>query len=147
MPALRVGAARADALLNDQLEESPTVSSQTFQPGPPPAGISEPPEFPVFRAQARPVVTEAYDVPGPTPVYLSSAGSGTDGWAVVALVTSLLGLSLVAVITGHVALHRISASGRRGRGMAVAGLVLGYLAVAASAAAVAWFYYGFHFWL
>ncbi len=123
------------------------MSSQTFHPGPPPAGISEPPEFPIFRAPARPAMTETYDVPGPTPIYLSGAGSGREAWAVVALVTSLLGLSLVAVITGHVALSRISASGRRGRGMAVTGLLLGYLALAASAAAVAWFYYGFRFWL
>ena len=120
------------------------MSSQTFQPGPPPAGISEPPEFPIFRTPVRPAATQTYDVPAP--IYLSG-GSGTEPWAVVALVTSLLGLSLVAVITGHVALSRISTSGRRGRGMAATGLVLGYVAVAASVAAVAWFYYGFRFWV
>jgi hypothetical protein len=39
--------------------------------------------------------------------------------------------SVVAVILGHVALHQIRTSGQGGRGMAIAGLALGYIGVAA----------------
>lgn len=55
----------------------------------------------------------------------------TNSNAVAALVFSLLwgfGLfSLGAVILGHVALHQIRRTGEGGNGLAVAGLILGYL--------------------
>jgi MFS-type transporter involved in bile tolerance (Atg22 family) len=38
--------------------------------------------------------------------------------------------SILAVIFGHVALRRIAREGKAGRGMAIAGLVLGYIGVA-----------------
>ena len=52
--------------------------------------------------------------------------------AVASLVTALLGLNLVAVILGHMALKRINASSETllGSGMAKAGLVIGYLSMA-----------------
>ncbi|BDZ44982.1 DUF4190 domain-containing protein [Naasia aerilata] len=49
-----------------------------------------------------------------------------DGRAVAALVLSLVGLHVLGVILGHVALARIRRTGAGGRGMAIAGLVLGY---------------------
>ena len=59
----------------------------------------------------------------------------TNGLAVVSLIASLVWVlgSIVAVITGHVALRQIARSGGRqsGRGIAIAGLALGYLGVAA----------------
>ena len=123
------------------------MSSQTFQPGPLPTGMSEPPSFPSVGVAPRRVVPSAYVAPEAQPMYLPGQIVGTDPWAVVAFVTSLLGLGPVAVISGHVALSRISTIARRGRGLAVTGLVLGYLATAASAAAVAWLYFGFSFGL
>lgn len=123
------------------------MSSQTFQPGPLPAGMSEPPSFPSVGVAPRRVVASGYVAPEAPPMYLPGQILSIDPWAVVAFVTSLLGLSLVAVITGHVALSRISTTGRPGRGLAVTGLVLGYLAIAAGAAAVAWFYFGVRFGL
>jgi hypothetical protein len=38
--------------------------------------------------------------------------------------------SILAIIFGHVALSRIASRGERGRGMAIAGLVLGYFGLA-----------------
>jgi Domain of unknown function (DUF4190) len=35
--------------------------------------------------------------------------------------------SILAVVFGHVSLHQIRSSGQSGRGLAIAGLVLGYL--------------------
>ncbi len=49
------------------------------------------------------------------------------GWAYASLITAMLGLGLVAVICGHVAPARIRRGEGRRRGIAIAGLVLGYL--------------------
>ena len=59
---------------------------------------------------------------------------GTNGSAVAALVLGILGwltvvLAPLAIVFGHVERHQIRRSGESGRGMATAGLVLGYLAV------------------
>jgi len=65
--------------------------------------------------------------PGPT------RPRGTNGMAVASLVLSLLWLcwlgSIAAVILGHIALSQIKRTGQAGRGIAIAGLVLGYLGV------------------
>ncbi|HEX4443167.1 MAG TPA: DUF4190 domain-containing protein [Galbitalea sp.] len=54
-------------------------------------------------------------------------GQRTNGFAVASMILGLLGLSLFAIIFGHVALGQIRRSGERGGGMAVTGLVFGYL--------------------
>ncbi|MFD0893466.1 DUF4190 domain-containing protein [Luteolibacter ambystomatis] len=56
----------------------------------------------------------------------------TSGLAIASLVTGLLGLGLVAVICGHIALSQIkkSAGALTGKGMAVTGLVVGYVTIA-----------------
>jgi hypothetical protein len=38
--------------------------------------------------------------------------------------------SILAIVFGHVSLHQMRSSGQGGRGMAIAGLVLGYLGLA-----------------
>lgn len=47
--------------------------------------------------------------------------------AITAFVLGLLGLGLLSVVFGHVALGQIRRTGESGAGLAVAGLVLGYL--------------------
>ena len=54
----------------------------------------------------------------------------TNGFAVTALILGLLGGMILPVVFGHIALAQIGRTGDRGRGMAIAGLVLGYLSVA-----------------
>jgi hypothetical protein len=50
--------------------------------------------------------------------------------AVVSLASAVSGIaSLMAVITGHIALAQIKKSGESGRTMAIIGLVLGYLGI------------------
>lgn len=56
-----------------------------------------------------------------------SAPRGTDGVAIAALVASLLALGPVAIVLGVVALRRTRRSGTPGRGLAVAGVVIGSL--------------------
>jgi peptidyl-prolyl cis-trans isomerase B (cyclophilin B) len=60
----------------------------------------------------------------------------TDGLAVAALVLGVCGFGLLPVVFGHVALRRIRRTGDQGAGLAIAGLVLGYLALAAAAVGV-----------
>lgn len=57
----------------------------------------------------------------------------TSGVAIASLVTSLLGIGLAGVICGHVALSKIkkAAGTLGGKGLAIAGLVIGYLQIVA----------------
>lgn len=92
------------------------MSDQT--PPPPPPAPSGPPQQP------------QYGAPAP------ATGGGTNGLAVASLILGILWLcwlgSLLAVIFGHVALGQIKKSGETqgGKGLAIAGLVLGYLGIA-----------------
>ena len=84
------------------------------------ADVSPPPPPPAYAPYPPPVV--AYQT--------------TNGLAVASLVAGFLWLawfgSIVAVIFGHIALRQIKQSGGResGTGLAIAGLVLGYMGVA-----------------
>ena len=69
---------------------------------------------------------QGYGTPGPP----------TNTMAVVALISGICGAtvvpfigSIVAIITGHMARKQIATTGEQGSGMAVAGLVLGYVVV------------------
>jgi hypothetical protein len=53
----------------------------------------------------------------------------TSPLAVVSLVTSLVGAHLAGIITGHIALSQIRRTGERGRGLAIAGVVIGYVGI------------------
>ena len=71
------------------------------------------------------------------PAYLGSyapARPGTNGLAIASFICGLAffcGITApVAVVLGHVALSQIKRTGESGRGLAIAGLVLGYLVVA-----------------
>jgi heme A synthase len=49
--------------------------------------------------------------------------------AIVSLVTAFI-VSLAAIITGHIALAQIKRTGEKGRGLALAGVILGYAGIA-----------------
>ncbi|MCF2530158.1 DUF4190 domain-containing protein [Yinghuangia soli] len=59
---------------------------------------------------------------------------GTNGMAIASLVLSIVCLSgvgsVLGVIFGHIALGQIERTGQQGRGMAIAGLVIGYVGLA-----------------
>jgi hypothetical protein len=58
------------------------------------------------------------------------AGAPVAKWnvlSIVSLATSILWLSLVGIITGHIALNQIKKTGEQGNVLAIIGLVLGYL--------------------
>ncbi|MBH0098282.1 DUF4190 domain-containing protein [Salinibacterium sp. NSLL150] len=66
----------------------------------------------------------------PTPYAASPAGAPVAKWnvlSIISLVTSVLGLSLVGIILGHISLSQIKKTGEQGNVLAIIGLVLGYL--------------------
>lgn len=83
---------------------------------------------------------EPEPAPGPEPAPVPApapARARLNPLALVSFVVALLGLGLAAVVLGHVALVQAGRAGERGRGFAIAGLVLGYLGVLLALAA--WF--------
>lgn len=65
---------------------------------------------------------------------VAQPSSGTNGLAIASMVLGILWLywvgSILAVIFGHIALSQLKRSQQGGRGMAIAGLVLGYIGIA-----------------
>ncbi len=72
-------------------------------------------------------MTETTPAPQPTPYTTAApAEQKTNVLAIISLVSAFL-ISLVAIITGHIALKQIARTGENGKGLAIAGLVLGYI--------------------
>ena len=70
-------------------------------------------------------------VPEPTPYAAPVAAGKTNTLAIVSLVTSLVGIGLAGVITGHISLGQIKRTGESGRGLALAGTIIGYVGIVA----------------
>lgn len=70
---------------------------------------------------------------GYPPAYGSTGYGGprpTNTLAIVSLVTSIIGFGIVGIITGHIARRQIRQTGEAGDGLALAGLLLGYIVTA-----------------
>jgi uncharacterized membrane protein len=81
------------------------------------------------------------DVPRPRPP-APAAPPGTNQYAVASLVCGVAGLLMVlpavpAVVLGHMSRRQIRRTGEQGDGLAVAGLVLGYVVSAVTLALIA----------
>lgn len=61
---------------------------------------------------------------------VSTYGAGVNGLATASLITGILGMGVVAVVLGHIARNQIARTGEQGAGQALAGLILGYIALA-----------------
>ncbi|MDR0592579.1 MAG: DUF4190 domain-containing protein [Bifidobacteriaceae bacterium] len=60
-------------------------------------------------------------------------GSPTNGFAIASLVVALTGAgAILAIIFGHIARSQIRKTGQSGAGLALAGLVIGYLEIVAA---------------
>jgi Domain of unknown function (DUF4190) len=60
-----------------------------------------------------------------TPYGAPAPGERYNVLAIVSLVSAFF-ISLAGIITGHIALSQIKRTGEKGRGLAIAGLVIGY---------------------
>lgn len=97
-----------------------------------PAPGYEPPAPPAY-GSAAPAYGAAPAAPQAYSAQAYGAASNADKWnvlAIISLVSSFF-VSLAAVVCGHIALSQIKRTGERGRGLAIAGLVLGYLGILA----------------
>src|SRR5690606_27213037 len=77
----------------------------------------------------------------PAPTYAAypqqqPANTGTDGFAIAALVSGVLGTGIVALILGIVGLRRTSGGVRAGKGMSWAGIILGVVGILGWTAAI-----------
>jgi hypothetical protein len=105
-----------------QAAEAPTVQAPAAQ-----APAAQAPEA----APAASIATPAQPGYG----YPATAGAPfayppvrpTNVLGIITLVLGVLGFALVPVITGHIALAQIKRTGDEGRGITIAGLVLGYV--------------------
>jgi hypothetical protein len=92
-----------------------------------PAAVAPPMPVPY----AQPMGAMGYGQPVPPPGYAMGwyAPQRSNGLAVASLITGILGISVIAVILGHVAIYQINRSGGQetGKGMAIAGCILGWL--------------------
>lgn len=106
------------------------------QPGGyPPAQGAYPP--PAQGAYPPPPAYGAYPAPpayGAAPPYGYGAPAKTNTLAIVSLIASIAGFvilpfigSLVGVITGHLSLSQLRTSGEEGRGLALAGTIVGWV--------------------
>lgn len=100
-------------------------------PSPSPIQLhGEQPAQPQVASVPRVPAAPALPTAAPTAQPMTSASSGTSGKAIASLVTALIGIPFVPVVLGILALREIGRAGGRlgGRGLAIAGIVLGSLA-------------------
>ncbi|POH68552.1 MULTISPECIES: DUF4190 domain-containing protein [Cryobacterium] len=108
--------------------QPPVNKPDSNEPTPPPAYA--PPAPPAYGATP---AAPAYGAAPAAPQAYAPQGYGQpaagDKWNVLAIISlvSAFFVSLAAVICGHIALSQIKRTGEKGRGLAIAGLVLGYV--------------------
>lgn len=109
------------------------------QPQPPSGGYPPPSYQPPYQGPYQPPYQAPYQPPYQPPNYaqqLPPRAQTTSGFAVASLVFGILGGVLLSVIFGIIALGRTKPGGQRGRGMAIAGLILSGVWVAIIAVAI-----------
>jgi hypothetical protein len=108
-------------------EPPPAYPPPAATPYPPPAQPAYPQQPPQYAAPGQP---PQYAAPYP-PQYgypqQFTPSRGTSGLAIAALILGIIGLFPLGWLFGFLALRSIKKSGEKGRGMAIAGIVLGTL--------------------
>jgi Domain of unknown function (DUF4190) len=88
---------------------------QPVAPYQPTAPYGQPGQYGQPSAYGQPTAPYGYQLPAPP----------TNVFAIVSLVSAFF-IAVVAIITGHIALSQIKKTGEQGRGLALAGLIIGY---------------------
>jgi hypothetical protein len=88
---------------------------QPVAPYQPTAPYGQPGQYGQPSAYGQPTAPYGYQPPAPP----------TNVFAIVSLVSAFF-IAVVAIITGHIALSQIKKTGEQGRGLALAGLIIGY---------------------
>jgi hypothetical protein len=104
---------------------------------------------PSFQGQVAPVAQQSYQANQMPNQYQTQAPAAqwapappTSGKAIASLILSLFGVSLFAVIFGHIARSEIRNSGGRiaGDGLALAGLIIGWIGLAVTVIVIFWIF-------
>ncbi|CAN5374077.1 hypothetical protein BH11ACT3_BH11ACT3_15150 [soil metagenome] len=90
---------------------------------------AEPAATPVPGYSQQPYAGQAQPQYGQQQPYNGGYAPPTNTLAIVSLILSLVGVGLGGIITGHIALKQIKETGAGGHGLALAGTVIGYVAV------------------
>lgn len=104
----------------------------------PPTAPSAPPAYVAPPEYVAPAAYGSAPAYAAAPAYGSPYGAGgpakTNTLAIVSLVSSLIGIfiipllgSLAGIITGHISLGQVKKTGEQGRGLALAGTIIGYV--------------------
>jgi len=109
---------------------APDLTATTPLPDSPQATAAQP-----TAAQPTVPVSPQYNYPPVRP---------TNVLGIITLVLGVLGFAIVPVVTGHIALAQIKRTGEDGRGITIAGLILGYIGLAGYLLA-ALFFFGMFF--
>lgn len=110
------------------------------QPAPPVYSAPAPPAPPVYGAPAAPQYA---------PQYAAAPAQRTNVLAIISMIASIVGLftygvlSIAGVIMGHISLKQIKRTGESGRGMALAGLIVGYVGIGIYVVVIILFILGF----
>jgi hypothetical protein len=107
------------------MTDIPPASEPAAEPAPGANSASTPAAAPPTYAQPTYAAAPGY-APYGQPY---AAPPKTNTLAIVSLVLSLVGVGIGGIITGHIALNQIKLSGESGRGLALAGTIIGYVAV------------------
>lgn len=70
--------------------------------------------------------------PAPTPAPAQQPAS-TEKWnvlSIVAFVLSLVGFNVIAIVLGFIGLNQVKKTGERGRGLAIAAIIIGFVSIA-----------------
>ncbi|MCA0378690.1 MAG: DUF4190 domain-containing protein [Actinobacteria bacterium] len=96
----------------------------------------EVPAAPAYPAPAAPAYPATATYPAAPGYVAAPAPATTNTMAIVAMISSIVGwfafgsLCVVGVILGHISLKQIKQTGEGGRGMALTGLIMGYIGIA-----------------
>lgn len=100
--------------------------------GPPPGAIPPQPQYGAPQFAAPQYGTQPY-----APPQYSTPSDNPKNWmGIVSLVTSLLGMSIIGIVFGHLGLNAVKKGQANNKGLSIAGLIIGYLGLVASIIAV-----------
>ena len=105
------------------------MSDPTQPPVDPTKSNPAAPSYPSYPASSTPAAP-AYGQPpayGQNPYSQQNPQDKYNVLSIISLVTSILAISLVGIITGHIAMNQIKKTGEKGYGLALGGLIVGYL--------------------
>lgn len=115
---------------------TPDSSYQAASPQPPAPAYPGYPSAPSYPEQNQGYPQQSAPYGYGAPAYPYPAGPKTNGLAITSLVSAIAAFvvlpfiaSIVAVITGHIALKQLRTSGEGGRGLALWGTIIGWVGI------------------